>query len=458
MTTRQPVDERPWARLRRRSRLHPSQVVVVSFAAAIVVGTGLLMLPVMSADGRGTDLADAFFTAASAVTTTGLASLDTATHWSFIGQLAIIGLTQLGGLGILVSAALIGVLLTRRLSLRARLNTASEFRTEGFADTGQLVRSVVGITFLIEGIVASMLFLRYLTYYGWDVAQSMWYAFFHSISAFANSGFALHSDNMVGFVGDPFVCLPICLGVILGGIGFPVIVQLWRDWRHPRRWSMNTNLVVAGTVALLVLGSVYLTAVEWRNPGTLGELDPATRVLAGFFMSVQTRTGGFNSIDMAALNGESWLAMDVLMFIGTGPASIGGGIKVTTFLVLFFIVLSELRGDPQVNIFGKRLSRSVHRQAITVALMSVAAVVGPTLLLLQLTDLPLGRILFEVISAFSTSGLSTGITGDLPDAAKVVLVVVMFLGRVGPLTLGTALAVRERRILYELPKERPVIG
>lgn len=458
MSTRQRVDERPGERLRRRFRLHPAQVVVVGFAAAIVVGTALLMLPVMSRDGRSTDLVDAFFTAASSVTTTGLASLDTATHWSFLGQLAIIVMTQLGGIGILVSAALIGVLLVRRLSLRTRLNTASEFRTDEFADTRQLVRSVVGITFLVEGIVALMLFLRYVTYYGWDIGQSIWFAVFHSISAFTNLGFALQSDNMIGFVGDPFVCLPICLGVILGGLGFPVIVQLWREWRHPLRWSMNTNLVVSGTLALLVLGTVYLTAVEWTNPRTLGALDPATRVLAGFFMSVQTRTGGFNSIDMSALNGESWFAMDVLMFIGTGPSSIGGGIKVTTFLVLFFIMLGELRGEPQVNIFGKRLSRAVHRQAITVVLISVAAVVVPTLLLLQLTDLPLGRILFEVISAFSTSGLSTGITGELPPAGKVVLVVVMFLGRVGPLTLGSALVLRDRRILYEYPKERPAIG
>ena len=458
MTKQQSVEGRPGARLRQRFRLHPAQVVAVAFAGAIVVGTGLLLLPPMTAAGRTTTLVDAFFTAASAVTTTGLATLDTATHWTFLGQLTIIVMTQLGGLGILVSAALVGVLLARRLSLRARLNAAGEFRAEGFTDTRRLVRTVVGITLLIEAIVALLLFLRYVTYYAWDVGQAAWYAIFHSVSAFTNLGFALQSDSMMGFVGDPFICLPICAGVILGGLGFPVIVQLWRDWRHPLRWSMNTNLVVTGTIALLVLGAVYLTAVEWDNPGTLGPLDPGTRVLAGFFTSVQTRSGGFNSVDISAMSEESWFASDILMFIGAGPASVGGGIRVTTFLVLFFIMLAELRGAGNVNIFGKMLSPTVHRQAITVVLVSVAAVAVPTLVLLQITQLPLDRILFEVTSAFSTTGLSTGITPDLPDSAKILLAVLMFAGRVGPLTLGSALVLSDRRILYEFPKERPVIG
>jgi len=458
VSTREPVQEGPAEGLRRRFRLHPAQVVVVGFVGAIAIGTILLLLPGMTAGGRTTTPVDALFTATSAVTTTGLASVDTATHWTFLGQLAIIVMTQVGGLGILISAALVGVLLARRLSLRTRLNAANEFRAEGFTDLRKLVRAVVGLTLLIEAIVALLLFLRFLIHYGWDVGRAAWNAVFDSISAFANLGFALQSDNMMGFVADPFVCLPLCAGVILGGLGFPVIVQLWRDWRHPLRWSMNTNLMVAGTIGLLVLGSAYITFTEWDNPDTFGPLDPAARVLAGFFASTMTRTGGFNSVDIAAMRDESWFASDVLMFIGAGPASVGGGIRVTTFLVLFFIMLAELRGEGNVNIFGKRLSRAVHRQAITIVLISVAAVVAPTLLLLQLTEFPLGRILFEVISAFSTSGLSTGITPDLPDSAKIVLAVVMLVGRVGPLTLGGALVLRERRILYEFPRERPVVG
>lgn len=451
-------DEGPAEQLRRRFRLHPAQVVVVGFTAAIAVGTLLLLLPGMTMPGRSTRFVDALFTAASAVTTTGLNSVDTATHWTFLGQLTIIVMTQLGGLGILVSAALIGVLLARRLSLRTRLNAAGEFRAEGFTDLRHLVRSVIGITLLIEAVVAALLFLRYVTFYDWDAGRAAWNASFTSISAFTNLGFTLQSDSMMGFVGDPFVCLPVCAAVILGGLGFPVIVQLWKDWRHPLRWSMNTNLVIVGTVLLLLAGWGYLTAVEWSNPGTLGPLDPATKLLAGFFASVMTRSAGFTTVDVAAMTGESWFATDVLMFIGTGPASVGGGIRITTFLVLFFVMLAEFRGEAQVNIFGKRLSRAVHRQAITVVLVAVAAVVGPTLLLLQLTDISLDRILFEVISAFSTAGLSTGITPELPDSAKILLVLLMLLGRVGPLTLGSALILRDRRILYEFPRERPVVG
>ncbi|MGW4929009.1 TrkH family potassium uptake protein [Agromyces sp. NPDC004153] len=458
MATRKPGDEGPAEQLRRRFRLHPAQVVVVGFMAAITAGTLLLLLPGMTAPGRSTSFVDALFTAASAVTTTGLNTVDTATHWTFLGQLTIIVMTQLGGLGILVSAALVGVLLARRLSLRTRLNAAGEFRAEGFTDLRRLVRAVIGITLLIEAVVAALLFLRFVTYYGWDPGRAVWNAVFTSISAFTNLGFTLQSDSMMGFVGDPFVCLPVCAAVILGGLGFPVIVQLWKDWRHPLRWSMNTNLVIVGTILLLAGGWAYLTAVEWSNPGTLGPLDPATKLLAGFFASVMTRSAGFNTVDIAAMSSESWFATDVLMFIGTGPASVGGGIRITTFLVLFFVMLAEFRGEAQVNIFGKRLSRAVHRQAITVVLVAVAAVVGPTLLLLQITESSLDRILFEVISAFSTTGMSTGITPELPDPAKVVLVVLMLLGRVGPLTLGSALILRDRRILYEFPRERPVVG
>jgi Trk-type K+ transport system membrane component len=221
---------------------------------------------------------------------------------------------------------------------------------------------------------------------------------------------------------------------------------------------MNTKLVLWGTAVLLVGGWLYLTAVEWNNPDTFGPLDPGAKLLAGFYASVQTRTAGFNSVDIGLMHDESWIAMDVLMFIGGGPAGTAGGIKVTTFAVLFFILLTELRGEGAVNIFGKRLSRAVHRQAITVVLIAVAAVVAATLLLMHITGLAFDRVLFETVSAFATVGLSTGITADLHPAAEVVLVLLMFLGRIGPLTLGSAIALRERRILYELPKERPAIG
>ena len=443
---------------RRRFTLHPAQTVVVGFAATIATGTVLLLLPISSTDGRPPSLVDALFTATSAVCVTGLTVLDTPTFWSPFRQVVILLLIQLGGLGIMIFAALIGLVLARKMSVRSRLNTATEAKVVGYDDVRGLVRRIVLISLVIEFGTFLLLFVRFLFGYGYGIGEAAWHGAFHAVSSFNNAGFALYTDNLMGFVADPFVCLPICAAIILGGLGFPVIMQLRREFRRPLRWSMNTKLVLSGTLVLLVGGTVYLTAIEWNNPATLGPLDPAAKILAGFFQSVQTRTAGFNSIDIAAMRPESWLGMDVLMFIGAGPAGTAGGIKVTTFAVLLFIIMTELRGEGSVNIFGKRLSRAVHRQAITVALIAVAAVMAATILLMFITGIDLDRILFEAASAFGTVGLSTGITAGLPDAAKILLAALMFLGRLGPLTLGSAIALRDRKILYEYPKERPAIG
>ncbi|GAA4068059.1 TrkH family potassium uptake protein [Agromyces indicus] len=445
-------------RFRRGFRLHPAQAVVAGFASAVLIGTLLLWLPPMSVEPGGTTFVDALFTATSAVCVTGLVVVDTAVHWSPLGHAVILLLIQLGGLGIMIFASLIGLVLARRLSVRARLNTATEAKAVGFDDVRGLVRGIVLISFTIEAITWAFLFPRFLFGYDYDPGEAAWHALFHSVSSFNNAGFALYSNNMMDFVADPFICLPMSAAIILGGLGFPVIMQLRKEFTRPLHWTMNTKLVLWGTVVLLLGGWGYLTIVEWSNPDTFGPLDPAAKLLAGFYASVQTRTAGFNSVDIGLMHDESWVAMDVLMFIGGGPAGTAGGIKVTTFAVLFFILLTEFRGEGAVNIFGKRLSRAVHRQAITVVLVAVGAVMLATVVLMHLTGLAFDRVVFEAVSAFATVGLSTGITYDLPPAAEIVLVLLMFLGRIGPLTLGSAIALRERRILYELPKERPAIG
>ncbi|HEX8768261.1 MAG TPA: potassium transporter TrkG, partial [Jatrophihabitans sp.] len=260
------------------------------------------------------------------------------------------------------------------------------------------------------------------------------------------------------FVADPWICLPVALASIAGGLGFPVLIQLRRDLAHPRFWTLNTRLVLAATGVLLVSGALFVTGMEWSNDDTLGKLSPGGRLLAGFFLSAMARTAGFNTVDIGALDPATWLGMDVLMFIGGGPAGTAGGLKVTTFAVLFFIIYTELRGDGAVNALGKRLPRSVHRQAITVALVSVAVVVLATLALLIMTEFTLDQVLFEVMAAFTTAGMSTGITPDLPLAGQLILVLLMFLGRVGPVILASGLALRRTTRLYELPKERPIIG
>lgn len=445
-------------RLAKSRPLAPAQTIAVGFGVAILVGAVILMLPASSAAGTWTGPIEALFTSTSAVCVTGLIVVDTAVHWSPFGKIVILALIQLGGLGIMLFAALVGLALARRFTVRSRLITSTETKTAGAGDLKRIATGILVTTVAIEVMVALVLFVRFTTGYGYDVGRATWHAVFHSVSSFNNAGFALYTDSLMGFVSDPWICLPICIAIILGGLGFPVLRQLRREFRRPLHWTMNTRIVLATTGALLALSTAYVLLMEWNNPGTLGTLTPGSRVLAGFFHAVQARTAGFNSVDVAQMHDETWLGTDVLMFIGGGPAGTAGGIKVTTFAVLFFIMWTELRGGTAVNIFGKRLSRAVHREAITVVIVALGAIMAAVIAILAMTDLDLDQVLFEVVSAFGTVGMSTGITAQLPQAAQIILILLMFLGRLGPLTLGSALALRERRTAYELPKERPAIG
>ncbi|MFV0254421.1 MAG: TrkH family potassium uptake protein [Beutenbergiaceae bacterium] len=433
---------------------HPAQAIALSFAVAFAAGTILLMLPFAST--TQTDVVTAMFTTASAVCVTGLAVVDTPSHWTMFGKVVILGLIQAGGLGIMTFASLIAILLSRRLGLRSRLTASATTRTTGMEDVRRVVRTVVTIGFTVEAVVAVVLFVRFLTAYSYDVPRAAWYALFHAVSAFNNAGFALYSDSLMGFVADPWICLPIAAAVIVGGIGFPVLIELRRTLG--RRLSMSTSLVLLGTAVLLLGGWLAVMVLEWNNPATFGDLDGPARVLAAFVASTMSRTAGFNSVDIGAMLPETLLTQDILMFIGAGPAGTAGGIKITTFGVLFFILLTELKGEGAVNVFRRRLPRSVHREALTVALLSVAVVIATTGALLWLTDASGDQAAFEAISAFGTVGLSTGITADIPDSGRLLLTLVMFIGRLGPLTLGTSLALRSEKLHYELPKERPLIG
>ena len=453
---RQPANLRKLAKL--FNPRHPAQLIVMGFLLAIVAGTGLLMLPLAKNGPGGASLLEALFTATSAVCVTGLITVDTPVFWSGFGQAVILALIQVGGFGVMSFGALLGVLTARRLGLRSRMLAAAESKSTGFGDVRRVLLGVLVVTLAVETVLAIMLMLRFMVAYGYTPAEALWNGVFHSISAFNNAGFALYSDNLMGFVSDPWICLPIAGAVIIGGLGFPVLFELRRQYQRPIHWSMHTKLVLVGSAILLAGGTAFLTAAEWTNPATLGGLPPQDRLLGGFFQSVITRTAGFNSIDIAQMHPVSWLGMDILMFIGGGPAGTAGGLKITTFAVLFFILTTELRGGTAVNIFGKRLSRAVHRQAITVVLLAIALVVASTMFLMLITDFGQERILFEVVSAFATVGLSTGITAGMPPAGQVVLILLMFIGRLGPVTLGTALALRSRPILYEYPKERPLIG
>lgn len=454
---RAPVPSRS-ASLPRFGTAHPAQVVVAAFAAAVAVSTALLMLPVSRAGDGSAPFLVAVFTATSAVCVTGLSVVDTPSYWSGFGEAVILGSIQVGGLGIMTLASLLGLLVARRLGLRARLTAAAETKAAGIGEVRTVVRGVVVISVLCEALTAVALFLRFRSGYDESVGDAAYLAVFHAVSAFNNAGFALYPDNLIGYVDDPLVYLPIALAVIAGGLGFPVWLELYRRYRFPRRWSLTTAITLGGTVVLLVLGTLFFALTEWRNPETLGALPPAHRVGVSFFHSVMPRTAGFNSIDYADVEPETLFGTIVLMFIGGGSAGTAGGIKVTTFVLLFFAIASEVRGEPDVNVLGRRIDDRAVRQALTVALLGVGAVMTSTVVLLSITDLPSDAVFFEATSAFATVGLSTGITADLPAGGQAVLVALMFLGRLGPITLVSALALRAHPRLYHLPKGRPLIG
>ena len=441
----------------RRFLRHPAQLVVAGFATAIAAGFVLLLLPVSRTGPGGTDALTALFTSTSAVCVTGLVTVDTATYWSGFGEVVVLALIQVGGFGTMTFASLLGLLVSRRLGLRTRVTAAAETKSIGLGDVRSVLVGVGRITLLLESVTAVLLALRFWLGYDYSPGRAAYLGVFHAVSAFNNAGFALWSDSLTRYVTDPWICLPIAVAVIVGGLGFPVLLEMRRQLR-PRRWSLHARMTVSATVVLLVGGTLFITANEWRNPETLGALDPAGRLLAGFFQAVMPRTAGFNSLDFGAMNEGTLLGTSVLMFIGGGSAGTAGGIKVTTFVLLFFVIWAEVRGEQDVHAFDRRITDRAVRQALTVALLSVGTVVAATVLLVELTKLSTHLVLFEVVSAFATVGLSTGITADLRASAQLVLVGLMFLGRLGPITLVSALALRERRRLYQNPEGRPLIG
>ncbi|MFI6928638.1 TrkH family potassium uptake protein [Nonomuraea spiralis] len=437
---------------------HPAQVIVTGFAAVALIGTALLASPIATESGESAGWLTALFTATSAVCVTGLVVVDTATHWSAFGEWVIAGLIQVGGLGIMTLATLFTVLVTGRLGLRARIFAQAETKTLHMTDVRHVVRKVVVFSLVCEAVAALVLTGRFLLGYGEPFGRALYLGVFHAISAFNNAGFALWPDSLMRYVTDPWICLTIAIAVIVGGLGFPVAFELLRSWRRPGRWSVLTRITVGVTVVLLVGGTLVFLATEWRNPRTLGALDDSGKLLAGFFTAVMPRTAGFNSLDLAEMYPTSWLATDLLMFIGGGSAGTAGGIKVTTFGLLAFVIWAEMRGEREVHVGHRRLTDAVQRQAISISLVSIALVAVSTYVLLALTPHSLDRVLFEVVSAFGTAGLSTGITADVTPAGQMLLTLLMFIGRTGPLTLGSALALKDRVRHYQLPEERVIVG
>lgn len=442
----------------RRRVTHPSRSVALLFALLIGLGTALLRLPVSLADPATGDWLTALFTAVSAVCVTGLVVVDTGTHWSAFGQVVVLVLFQLGGFGLMTAAALLGLWVNRGLRLRARLLTQAETHSLGLGDVAGVARVVLAVTVACEATLTAGLASRLHTAHGLPWDEAAWSGLFHAVSAFNNAGFSLHGDSLMRYAGDVWVLVPVMLGIVIGGIGFPVLQDLRTRWRDPRHWSLHTKVTLTGSVVLLAGGMLGLLVFEWANPRTLGPMALGDKLLSAAFASVSARTAGFNSVDIGALTHESWALHYLLMFIGGGSGGTAGGVKVSTAAILLLLVVAEVRGRTDSEAFGRRIGAPAQRQAVTVLVLGSAMVVLGTLVLLRTTDLPSDQVIFEVISAFGTVGLSTGITGQLPPMGQLMLVVLMFVGRVGTLTLATSLALGERRRAWRLPEEHPVVG
>lgn len=435
---------------------YPARAVASAFLVAVVFGTLVLLLPVSRTVGSPADPLVAAFTTVSAVCVTGLTTVDTATYWTPFGQVVILLLIQLGGIGVMTFATLLTLAVRGRLGLRSALAAQADSHSPDLGQVRKVVARVLQLALAIEAVIAIVVTLRLALGHGMGWRTALWHGVFHSVSAFNNAGFALFSDNLIRFVGDLGVIGPLCLAVVLGGLGFPVLRELRR--RPPARWSVHTRLTLGGTAVLLVLGVALFGVVESGSRGTLHGMPMGHQLVGALGGGVFPRTAGFNTVDYGAVTEETEAITMVLMFIGGGSAGTAGGIKITTFLLLAAVIWSEVRGEPDVVIGHRRISSAVQRQALTVALLAVGLVTVSTILLMVMTDVPSLDLGFEVVSAFATVGLSTGITADLPASAQIVLMLLMFLGRVGPITVATALAVNTRHRHYQLPEERPIVG
>lgn len=439
----------------------PARFSIFGFAALISVGTALLMLPA-AATSKDLGFVDALFTAVSASCVTGLTVVDTGSALSTFGQLVILGLIQAGGLGIMTMSTLFLLIGGGRPSLVGRMVIQDAFTGGGERSVPDIIRDVFLFTVIIEGIGAVLLFLRFLP--GRTFGQAIYFSIFHAISAFCNAGFSFFSNSFIGYREDVVVNLVICFLIICGGIGFLVLSELKRNFPYSRRrWSrlsLHSKLVLSVTAILLVFSSLLITLMEWHN--TVGSLPIAGRFLAGFFQAVSARTAGFNTLPIGNMANETLFLLMLLMFIGASPGSCGGGIKTSSFASLIVLGISRLRGHARPQIFHRTISANSIAKAMSVLLISTIVVSMATMAVLMTelgeTPHPQSRgkfleLLFEVISAFGTVGLSAGITGGLSQAGKLILSFVMFVGRLGPLVIVLAVSRPEAPYYYYAEEE-----
>ncbi|MGO2684123.1 TrkH family potassium uptake protein [Microbacterium sp.] len=459
-----------WHFFRRIVTSSPSRFAILIFAGLILLFTALFSLPIASSSGTVTPLSDALFTAVSTICVTGLATVDMAGHWSPFGHVLIFLGVNIGGMGVLTLASVLGLVISKKLGLRAKLLAAgdsnplrahggvvNEGQTVRLGEVGQLLRTVAMSLIFIELFVALVLYPG-LVMAGIHPLTALWEAPYYAAMSFTNTGFTPNAGGVIEFADDYFVLSVLMVSVFLGSIGFPVIYTLLKHVWHVKRWSLHSKLTLITTGILFIAGALVFLLLEYDNPKTFGSMDAVDTTFQAFFLSAMTRSGGFSVVDIGDLNGSSMVAGAMLMFVGGGSASTAGGIKVTTLAVLAIAVWSEARGRQSVEAFGRRIPSDVQRVALSVVAWGATIVALSTIVIAQITKAPIAEVLFDVISGFGTVGLSTGLTAELPDSASYVMALTIFMGRVGTVTLAAAVAATTRTQLYSLPVERPIVG
>ncbi len=437
-------------------KVSPAKILAGGFALLILFGAFLLSLPIASQVGRLPFL-DALFTATSAVCVTGLVVVDTGTYFTRFGQTVIMLLIQVGGLGIMTAATTFFILLGKKITLRERLVIQESLNQINMQGLVRLVYSIILLTLAVEAVGALLLATRFVPLYG--LGTGLYYSVFHAISAFCNAGFDLTGDfrSLTPFARDPVIPSTIALLFILGGLGFTVVLEMHQRRRFARL-TLHAKMVVIITLALLVLGTLVVLALEYNNPLTLGQFGFFGKVFHAFFTAATPRTAGFNTVPIGAFSQTALLFLMALMFIGASPTSTGGGIKTTTFGAIVAVIISTVRGEEDIQLLKRTIPHEILRRALTVAMLAFSLVFIVTLALTLTEQQPLRDIMFEAMSAFGTAGLSTGITPELSPLGRVLIIITMFAGRVGPLTLVFAFARRKRKGNVHYTPERILIG
>lgn len=437
--------------------LQPAHILVLGFFCLIFIGTCLLMIPFATRDRHHLSFIDALFEATSAVCVTGLAVVDTGTTFTLFGQIVLLLLIQLGGWGFMTTGILLFIILGKKIGLKQRLLLKESLNSFSLQGVIKLVQRIIVITLLVEFVGALILAIRWSQEMSWG--KAVYYGIFHSISAFNNAGFGLEPDNLSKWVGDPTVNIVITLLFMIGGIGFFVIADVFEK-RSIRKISLHTKIVLLFTLLMNMVSTLIIFSLEHDNPGTLGNLSTADKWWAAYFQGVVPRTAGFNTVDISQLTLSSLVYIMGLMFIGAAPGSTGGGIKITTFALLLFALWAVLRNKEDINIFERRIPQELIFRALSIAVSGIMFIFV-IFFFLTITEkgADMAKVLFETFSAAGTVGLSAGFTPELSPTGRLLITIMMFIGRVGPLTMAFALAIHAKnRSKVRYAEEKILIG